>query len=247
MRHSLETNPADDGIAPGEAEDHHDAETDAAEGRDDAPTEGDEEPDEADAEAPAEGEEAAERKPRKRRLGAGADLDDEELFGELSALLFASPEPLSLDRLVELLQRPPRDRVREALAGLAERLAEAGLPIVLKEIAGGFRLFTAPHQHETVQRLSKAKRSEKVSPAALETLSIVAYKQPVTKAEIEAIRGVQAGPALRGLVDRGLVKVTGRADQPGSPLQYGTTREFLDRFGLASLSELPRDAELVRD
>ena len=88
---------------------------------------------------------------------------------------------------------------------------------------------------------------ERVSPAGLETLAIVAYRQPVTKAEIEAIRGVQAGPVLRSLVDRGLVKVTGRADQPGAPLQYGTTREFLDRFGLASLKELPRDAELVRD
>ena len=86
---------------------------------------------------------------------------------------------------------------------------------------------------------------ERISPAALETLSIVAYRQPVTKAEIEAIRGVQAGPILRSLVDRGLVRVTGRADVPGHPLQYGTTKEFLDRFALAGLKELPRDGELA--
>ena len=78
-------------------------------------------------------------------------------------------------------------------------------------------------------------------------LAIVAYRQPVTKAEIEAIRGVQAGPILRSLVDRALVKVTGRADVPGHPLQYGTTKDFLDRFGLMGLDELPRDAELARD
>ena len=87
---------------------------------------------------------------------------------------------------------------------------------------------------------------ERISAAALESLSIVAYRQPVTKAEVEAIRGVQAGPVLRALVDRGLVKVVGRADVPGSPLQYGTTPEFLDRFGLLDLDELPRDAELAR-
>ncbi len=78
-------------------------------------------------------------------------------------------------------------------------------------------------------------------------MSVVAYRQPVTKGEIEAIRGVQAGPVLRNLVDRNLIKVTGRADQPGNPLQYGTTKEFLGRFGLSSLSDLPRDPELLRE
>jgi segregation and condensation protein B len=91
------------------------------------------------------------------------------------------------------------------------------------------------------------RKSERISGAALETLAVVAYRQPVTKAEIEAIRGVQAGPILRTLIERGLVRVTGRADVPGHPLQYGTTREFLDRFGLSSLGDLPRDGELAKD
>lgn len=201
---------------------------------------------EQDAEA-GDGDEEAPEGGRKRRLGPGAHLEDEELIGELSALLFASPDPLSLGRLQDLLRRPPKDRVQEGLVLFQERIESAGLPFVLREVAGGWRLFTAPHQHETVQRLSKAKKTERITPAALETLAIVAYRQPVTKAEIEAIRGVQAGPVLRSLVDRGLVKVAGRADQPGSPLQYGTSKDFLDRFGLASLKDLPRDAELVRD
>jgi len=188
----------------------------------------------------------AEETPEKRaRLGPGNRLDDEALLRELCALLFASPDPLSLPRLLELLRRPARERVRGALEGLEERLTEAGLPVVLREIGGGWRLFTAADQDAAVQRLVRARKSERLSPAALESLAIVAYRQPVTKAEIESIRGVQAGPVLRGLVDRGLIRITGRADQPGSPLQYGTTREFLDRFGIPNLKSLPRDSELV--
>lgn len=161
------------------------------------------------------------------------------------SLLFASPDPLSVARLKDLTESPLA-HVRVALEALGHQLDGSGLPLVLKEIAGGFRLFSSPEVASIVQRLAKVRKAEKVTPAALETLAIVAYRQPTTKAEVEAIRGVQAGPMLRTLIDRGLVKVAGRADQPGSPLLYATTREFLDRFGLASLKELPRDNELAR-
>jgi segregation and condensation protein B len=181
------------------------------------------------------------------RLGPGAELDDDELLRQLTALVFASPDPLSLARLVDLLGRPPRDRVRMALAALAERLEAAGLPLQVVQLKGGHALMTTPDQAEVVTRLSRGDSVERVSPAALETLAVVAYRQPVTKAEIEAIRGVQAGPILRSLVDRGLARVVGRADVPGHPLQYGTGRDFLDRFGLGGLGDLPRDAELARD
>lgn len=180
------------------------------------------------------------------RLGPGADLDDEELLRRLAALLFASAEPLSLGRLVKLLERPERARVRTALETLGARFASAGLPIEVRGLRGGHTLLTSADVSVVVGRLAKGAAVERISAAALETLSIVAYRQPVTKAEVEAIRGVQAGPVLRALVDRGLVKVVGRADVPGLPLQYGTTPEFLDRFGLHSLDELPRDAELAR-
>ena len=190
--------------------------------------------------APEEEAEAAADEP-----GPGAKLSDEELRREVCALLFASPEALSEGRLVQLTQGAPRARIRTALTELEADLAASPLPLEVRKLAGGWRLMTAAEVSEVIARLFQARKSERLSAAGLETLSVVAYRQPVTKAEIEAIRGVQCGPMLRTLVDRGLVKVTGRAEQPGSPLQYGTTKEFLDRFGLGGLDELPRDGELL--
>jgi len=180
-------------------------------------------------------------------LGAGELLDDESLLRALTALVYASPDPLTERRLQQLLERPALPRVRTALQALGERLTATGLPLELRQIAGGWQILTVADLGSVVQRLEKARKIEKMSGAALETLAVVAYRQPVTKAEIEAIRGVQAGPILRMLVDRSLVRVAGRADVPGHPRQYGTTRQFLDRFGLSSLHELPRDAELSKD
>ncbi|MDP6538381.1 MAG: SMC-Scp complex subunit ScpB [Planctomycetota bacterium] len=171
--------------------------------------------------------------------------DEERILRSVAALVFASPEPLGAARLVSLLEGPRPAQVRGALEELARRLEAAGLPLELRQIAGGWRLVTAPDTDEVVRRLQKARKVERLSPAGLETLAVVAYRQPVTKAEVEAIRGVQCGPMLRGLVDRGLVRVTGRSDQPGHALEYGTTRAFLDRFGLARLEDLPRDGELL--
>ena len=179
--------------------------------------------------------------------GAGEQLSDEELVQSVVALVFASNEPLSERRRVQLCDGPRIERVRAALETARARFAAAGLPLELRGIAGGHQLLTKPELGPLVQRLFKARKSERISAAALETLSVIAYRQPVTKAEIEAIRGVQAGPILRTLVDRGLVRVEGRADVPGHPLQYATTRAFLDRFGLGSLEELPRDSELSKD
>ena len=117
----------------------------------------------------------------------------------------------------------------------------------LREVGGGWRLYVREEFDDLVSDFVGTQAPSRLSQAALETLAIVAYRQPVTKAEVEAVRGVQAGPILRTLVDRGLVRVTGRAEVPGAPLEYGTTKDFLDRFGLGSLEELPRDAELTRD
>ena len=189
------------------------------------------------------GEPGAERAATPRR-GRGEERTDDELLAEAAGLLFASPEPLSDARLIELLERPDPARVKRVLVRLDEELKASPLPVGLRKIAGGWRILSDPALGDVVARLNRAPRPERISAAALETLAIVAYRQPVTKAEIEAIRGVQVGPVLRSLVDRGLARVTGRADLPGSPLLYGTTREFLERFGLASLGELPRDGEL---
>jgi len=184
--------------------------------------------------------------PEEPKYGPGEDLSDEELASEAAALLFASPEPLRISRLTALLGDPNPRRVREIVEGLAERLRESGLPVVLRSIAGGWRMLTDSSMGEVVGRLQKERKPERISGAALETLAIVAYRQPVTKAEVEAIRGVQSGPMLRSLVDRRLVRVTGRADVPGSPLLYATTREFLERFGIDRVQDLPRDGELAQ-
>lgn len=219
---------------------------------------GDEEDSPAAADTEASGDEesaidgeaaaAAEAEPAAPvKVGPGEELTDDELVQATSALIFASPEPLGTGRLVNLLEKPQPARVKDALAEIKSRLENAGLPLQLREIAGGWRLMTIPEQNETVARLVKARKNEKLSPAGLETLAVVAYRQPVTKADIEAIRGVQCGPMLRNLVDRGLAKVVGRADVPGGPLLYGTTKEFLDRFGMGSLKDLPRDGELLKE
>lgn len=189
-----------------------------------------------------------EEEPEEEDEGPAAELDEEQLDAltqALGVLLFASPEPLNLGRLKELSEAPDKAAVRQGLGELEERFERAALPLVVRKLAGGYRVMTDPRLAEVVQRLDKSRKTERISQAALETLSIIAYRQPVTKAEIEAIRGVQAGPMLRTLADRGLVKIAGRAEQPGQPLLYGTTKEFLDRFGLGALNELPRDAELA--
>ena len=179
--------------------------------------------------------------------GVAAEVSDAELEREIAALLFATAEPLSAARLSGLLGEVPRARIERAIEDLGRRLATSGLPYELRAVAGGWQLFTSPDLCETVSALARVRRDERVSPAALETLAVIAYRQPVSKAEIEAIRGVQAGPILRALVDRGLVRVAGRSTDPGHALLYGTTRQFLDVFGLASLDDLPRDGELLKD
>ena len=180
----------------------------------------------------------------------GARLDDEAYLRAVAALVFASPDPIPERQIAALVAgeggKPEVARARAALEAVAARLASSGLPWELRCLAGGWQLLTSADTSEVVQRLFQERKAEKISPAALETLAVVAYRQPVTKAEIEAIRGVQVGPILRSLVDRGLVKVAGRADVPGHPLQYATTKSFLDRFGLPGIGDLPRDSELAR-
>ena len=226
-----EVEPDVDETSPVEAGEEHEAEEAQA-------------PDEDRAQDEAED---GEEQPELPLVGPGDDLDDVELDRRLAALLFGSAEPLPLRRLVNLLERPKVPRVKEALARLRTTLAEGSLPLELQEIAGAWRVLTSPDQGEILARLKKTPKVERITAAALETLAIVAYRQPVTKAEVEAIRGVQSGPMLRSLVDRGLARVTGRADQPGAPLQSGTTKSFLDSFGLANLDQLPRDGELSRE
>lgn len=165
------------------------------------------------------------------------------LKGTIEALLFVTPEPLTLDTLCEATGDPDRARVFQALCELQASLEheERGLRVV--EIAGGYRLATKPYLDGTVRRLLTAQSSRKLSRAALETLAIVAYRQPVTAPEVEAVRGIDSTGILKTLLDRRLVKIAGRKDVVGRPFLWKTTPEFLDHFGLKDLRDLPRAEE----
>jgi segregation and condensation protein B len=153
-------------------------------------------------------------------------------------LLLSQREGLSLLRLAQATNATQK-LVDEALPRLQQWLRDAGLPVELARTGDVVKFLSDPSAFPYLQRLRGVKKLEKLSPAALETLAVIAYRQPVMRAEIEAIRGVKAGPMLRTLLSHKLVRVTGRADVPGRPLQYGTTQQFLERFGLTSLAELP--------
>jgi segregation and condensation protein B len=165
------------------------------------------------------------------------------LSAAIEALLFSSDQPLPLSLLAEALDAPP-DRVMAGLVALGEAYAARGAGVELREIAGGWMLVTTAEQSEWVGRMLRGKRRMRLSRAALESMAIIAYKQPVTKSEVEAIRGVDSSAVLATLLERNLVTIRGRSKVVGRPLLYGTTEEFLDYFGLKDLSELPRPEEL---
>jgi segregation and condensation protein B len=165
------------------------------------------------------------------------------LLAAVEALLFASDQPLPLTLLSETLETES-DRVAETLQALGAAYAERGAGVELREIAGGWMLVTTPEQADWIGRMLRGKRRMRLSRAALETMAIIAYKQPVTKSEIEAIRGVDSSAVLATLLERNLVTIRGRSKVVGRPLLYGTTPEFLDYFGLKDIDELPRPEEL---
>jgi segregation and condensation protein B len=162
----------------------------------------------------------------------------------LEAVLFAADEPLTTATLAALLDtdRATVERLLESLAADYER---RGAGIVLRRIAGGWRLSTHPDAAQVVERFVLSSRHTRLTRAALETLAIVAYKQPVTRHQVASIRGVNSEGVLRTLVDRGLLAEVGRDDGPGRPVLYGTTPEFLERLGLDSVADLPPLAPLL--
>jgi len=167
-----------------------------------------------------------------------------ELKAIIEALVFASPEPLTPKALFKLLDSEPREDVERALASLkADYRPERGLQIV--EIAGGLQIVTRTDLHEWVRRLFHERKTTKLSVQALETLAVVAYRQPVTAAEITEIRGVNTSGVLGTLMERKLVKIAGRKPVVGRPFLYATTREFLMRFGLNDLTDLPKVEDMA--
>jgi segregation and condensation protein B len=169
---------------------------------------------------------------------------DERLIGILESVLFACAEPITLARLAEVVAGPSRGELRAALAALMARAERERRGLRLVEVAGGYQFRTAPEHAEWVRRLFQ-QRPWRLTRATLETLAIVAYKQPITRAEVEAIRGVDVDSVLASLLARKLIKIVGRKDVIGRPLLYGTTRQFLEVFGLRDLTALPGLAEVA--
>ena len=166
----------------------------------------------------------------------------------IEAILFASPDPIRSRKLAEALRDTGIDArgVRKLVGELAKEYDAARRGIAIEEVAGGFQILTRPEYADYVAAAFGGGGGGKLSQAALETLAVVAYKQPVTRADVEAIRGVQAGPLLRTLLHKGLIRITGRAEVLGRPLLYGTTDKFLQHFGLKSINELPKVEELPK-
>ena len=176
-----------------------------------------------------------------------------DLGPRLEAVLMAADRPMSDGRLAEVLQliRAEDDEdndkgpslsslIKEAIEGLNAAYKETGRSFCICKLAGGWQVLTNPEFTEDLTRLKGARQQAKLSPAAIETLAIIAYKQPILRADLESIRGVACGEVLRGLMDRRLVKIAGRAEEVGRPMLYGTTKEFLQIFGLATVNDLPK-------
>ncbi len=169
---------------------------------------------------------------------AYAVQNDAERRAVLEALIFVSEEPLSSKTIGAVLKEQP-DVVEKALAELAEEFNGRNGGLQLREVAGGWQFATRPEYHEHVRAFLKSRPSAKLSIASLETLAVIAYKQPVTVPEILEIRGVQSPSSIKTLLDKKLIVAKGRKDTVGRPMMYGTSKEFLMQFGLKDLTELP--------
>jgi segregation and condensation protein B len=181
---------------------------------------------------------------------SGGEVEPVEMLGRdetrqaIGALLFVSDRPLSIGRIAEALGDIDPDIVANLMQELREEMDGRDLPFALTEIAGGYQFVTKPQFAPFVRRLFQIKKSRHLSKAILETLAIIAYKQPVTRAEVESIRGVSVSYAFESLQEKRLIRVVGVAELPGRPKLYRTTDEFLIHFGLKTLRELPSIEEL---
>jgi segregation and condensation protein B len=168
-----------------------------------------------------------------------AHSDLRALKGILEALLFVAAEPIPVTRFLALLGAVTKQEVDQALAGLSHDYEQEGRGLQLAEVAGGYRIVTKAEFAPWLKRLEKVKAPSKLSRSALESLAIIAYKQPIVRGEVEQIRGVETSGVIRTLLERKLVRIVGRKEEPGRPIMYGTTKVFLEHFGLRDLSQLP--------
>jgi segregation and condensation protein B len=182
-----------------------------------------------------EGQEGQDEMPRRASA---------ELKAILEALIFASPEPLTPKAIFKLLATEPREDIQAALALLKQEYERPG-GLQLVEVAGGYQIVTRPDLHDWVRRLFNERTTQKLTVQALETLAVIAYRQPITAAEITEVRGVNTSGVLNTLLERHLIKIVGRKQVVGRPFLYATTKEFLIRFGLNDLADLPKVEDMA--
>jgi segregation and condensation protein B len=163
----------------------------------------------------------------------------------VEAIIFATDSPLPAARIAQILGVGDARDVKKHIAALNEKYEASGASFRIEEVAKGYQMLTLPAYNGWLAKVLNVRKETKLSPAALETLAIIAYKQPVLRADIETIRGVAAGEVVNRLREMNLVKIVGRAEELGRPMLYGTTRKFLEVFGLASLEDLPKVEELT--
>ena len=167
-----------------------------------------------------------------------AEVDEAWLEGAIESMLFVTDEPVGVLTFADMLQVDPA-QVQEALVSLQGSLEQAERGIQLREVAGGWRLYTHPRYHERIERYVLSWDTRKLSQAALETLAVVAYCQPITRNGVASVRGVSSDSSINSLVEKGLLREAGTQDAPGNPVLYATTRTFLEKFGLRSVRDLP--------
>lgn len=180
------------------------------------------------------------------------DMDDREIKAILEVFLFLSEEPLEPDKLKGILDDVAHERIKDFFEELKKEYEDRNGGLQIVELARGYQILTRPELAPWVKRFNLVRLSARLSRAAVETLAIISYKQPITRVDVEAIRGVNVEGILKNLLERRLIKIFGRKDVPGRPLMYGTTKEFLQYFGLKDLSELPtlkefKETEIIGD
>lgn len=171
-------------------------------------------------------------------------MPENNMKSAIEALLFASDKPLLLEQIKKVLDGPGAADIQACVEELRDEYEQSGRGIRLAEIAGGYQIATYSGFAPFLKKLFKERNAERLSKPALETLAIIAYKQPITKSEIELLRNVNIDGVVASLVEKGMIRIAGRKKVPGRPYVFGTTRQFLEHFGLKSLEELPKIEEL---
>lgn len=166
-------------------------------------------------------------------------MDDKEIKAIIEALIFVSGEPITLNRMRDVIEGTDKKGIERLASELKDEFNREHSGLQLVEVANGYQLTTRPEYVSWIKKLNKIKVSTKLSKPAMETLAIIAYKQPIIKPEVEKIRGVDSGGVIKTLLERKLIKIVGRMDIVGKPMMYGTTPEFLQYFGLKDLTDLP--------